>query len=215
MIIARTKMKIGLEVAFFATDDQKNFAMGFEPYQTVDHVDSGFFHFTGPSDVIGLIKTGFEFDKNSHLLVVVCGSDEGVEHRGITTRAVKGHLDSKNVGIDGRLFEDGDDGLKAFVWVMKEDVVLSDGLEVVRGKTEGRGNGWIEKWVMKIRMTPSSLRQSEELGEVDRTRYPIDVFRRQVKMGEQIRFNFRRAILRQFKPHGSSPVSFLEFFLNG
>ena len=93
MIIAGTKMKIGLEVAFFATDDQKNFAMGFEPYQTVHNVDSGFFHFTGPGDVIGFIKTGFQFDKNSHLLVVVCGSDEGVEHRGIPARAVKGHLD--------------------------------------------------------------------------------------------------------------------------
>ena len=98
---------------------------------------------------------------------------------------------------------------------MEEDVVLSDGLEVVRGKAERRGNGGIEKWVMKIRMTPSGLRQSEELGEVDRTGDPIDVFRCQVKMGEQIQFNFRRAIFRQFKPHGSSPVSFLELFLNG
>ena len=215
MIIARTKMKIGLEVAFFATDDQKNFAMGFEPYQTVHNVDSGFFHFTGPGDVIGFIKAGFEFDENGHLLVVVCGGDEGIEYRRIPARTVESHLDSKNVGVDGRLFEDGDDGLKAFVWVMKEDVVLSDGLEVVRGKTEGRGNGWIEKWVMKIRMTPSSLRQSEELGEVDRTGDPIDVFRCQVKMGEQIRFNFRRAIFCQFKPHSSASVSFLELFFNG
>ena len=184
MIIAGTKMKIGLEMSFFTTDNQKDLAVGFESHQTVDHVDSGFFHFAGPSDVIGLIKTGFEFDKNSHLLVVVCGGDEGIEHRRIPARTVESHLDSKNVGIDGRLFEDGDDGLEAFVGVMEEDVVLSDGLEVVRGKAEGRGNGGIEKWVMKIRMTPSSFRQSEELGEVDRARYPIDVFRCQVKMGE-------------------------------
>lgn len=106
MIIAGTEMEIGLEVSLFAPDDQKDFAMGFESDQTVDDVDSGFFHFTGPGDVIGFIKTGFEFDKNGHLLVVMCGSDQCVEDRGIPARAVEGHLDGKNVGVDGRLFQD-------------------------------------------------------------------------------------------------------------
>lgn len=105
--------------------------------------------------------------------------------------------------------------MKTFVGVMKEDVVLSDGIEVVWGQVERRGNRWIEKWVMEVRMTPSGFRQSEELGEVDRARHPIDVFRCQMKMGQQIRFNFCRTIFRQFKPHGSSTVSFLELLLNG
>jgi hypothetical protein len=92
-------------------------------------VDAGLLHFAGPGDIIGLVKAGFQLDENRNLLFVAGGGDEGVEEGGVPAGSVEGHLDREDLRIDGSLFKKRDNGLKAFVGVMQEDVVLADRIE--------------------------------------------------------------------------------------
>ena len=62
MIISRSKMKVGDQVTFLSANDEENFAVGFQADESVDNVDTCFLHFAGPSDIVGFIEAGFEFD---------------------------------------------------------------------------------------------------------------------------------------------------------
>ena len=71
------------------------------------------------------------------------GGNESVEEGRIPAGSIEGHLDCEDLRIDGSLFEKRDDGLKTFVGMMQEDVVLTDRLEAapwgLKWRWEGRG----------------------------------------------------------------------------
>jgi len=106
-------------------------------------VDAGLLHLAGPGDIIGLIEAGFQLDEDRDLLFVAGGGDEGVQEGGIPAGPIKGHLDREDLRIYGSLFQKRDDGLKTFVGVMQEDVILADCLEAapwgLKRRWEGRG----------------------------------------------------------------------------
>jgi len=102
-------------------------------------VDAGLLHLAGPRDIIGLVKAGFKLNEDRYLLFVAGGSDEGVEERGIPAGPIEGHLDCEDLRIDGSLFEKRDDGLKTFVGMVQEDVVLADCLKAA---PRGLKRGW-------------------------------------------------------------------------
>lgn len=102
-------------------------------------MDAGLLHFAGPGDVIGFIEAGFQLDENRNLLFVAGGGDEGVEEGGVPAGSVEGHLDREDLRIDGSLFEKRNDGLKTFVGMMQENVVLADCLKAAPG---GLKRGW-------------------------------------------------------------------------
>jgi hypothetical protein len=110
-------------------------------------VDAGLLHLAGPGDIIGLIEPGFQLDEDRDLLFVAGGSDEGVEERRIPAGAIEGHLNREDLRIHGSLLEKRDDGLKTFVGMVQEDVVLADRLEAaprgLKWRREGRGEEWI------------------------------------------------------------------------
>jgi hypothetical protein len=110
-------------------------------------VDSGFLHLAGPGDIIGLIEASLQFNEDCDLFFVSSGSDEGVQQGGIPAGSIEGHLDREDLGIDGSLLEKRDDGLKTFVGMVQEDVVLADRLEAaprgLKWRREGRGEEWI------------------------------------------------------------------------
>jgi hypothetical protein len=102
-------------------------------------VDAGLLHLAGPSDVIGLIEAGFQLDEDGYLFFVAGGGDEGVEEGGVPAGPIEGHLDREDLRIDGSLFEKRDDGLKTFVGMVQEDVVLADCLKAA---PRGLKRGW-------------------------------------------------------------------------
>jgi len=102
-------------------------------------VDAGLLHLAGPSNVIGLVEAGFQLNKDRYLLFVAGGGNEGVEEWGIPTGPIEGHLDREDLRIDGSLFEKRDDGLKTFVGMVQEDVVLADCLKAA---PRGLKRGW-------------------------------------------------------------------------
>lgn len=88
MIIARAEVQVGEEVIFLSANDEEDFAVGFESDETIDDVNAGLLHFSGPRDIVGLIEAGFEFDQNSDLFLVMGGGDESVEDGGIAAGTV-------------------------------------------------------------------------------------------------------------------------------
>ena len=114
-------------------------------------MDSGFLHLAGPGDIIGFIEPGFQLDEDRDLLFVAGGGNEGVQERGIPTGPIKGHLDREDLRINGSLFEKRDDGLKTFVGVMQEDVVLADRLEAAPWGLKWRWEGWSEEGIVEVR----------------------------------------------------------------
>lgn len=67
-------------------------------------MDAGFFHFSGPSDIIGFVEPSFEFNEDGDLFFVMGGGDEGIENGGVPAGAVEGHFNRKNLRVDGGLF---------------------------------------------------------------------------------------------------------------
>ena len=106
-------------------------------------MDAGLLHLAGPGDIIGLIEAGFQLDQDCDLLFVAGGGDEGVQEGGIPAGPIQGHLDREDLRINGSLFQKRDDGLKTFVGVMQENVVLADCLKAapwgLKWRREGRG----------------------------------------------------------------------------
>jgi hypothetical protein len=102
-------------------------------------MDASFLHLASPSDVIGLIEAGFQFDEYRYLLFVSGGGNEGVQEGGVPAGPIECHLDREDLRVNGSLFKKRDDGLKTFVGVMQEDVVLTDRLEAAPG---GLKRGW-------------------------------------------------------------------------
>ncbi len=49
-------------MTFLSANNEENFAVGFQADESVDNVDTCFLHFAGPSDIVGFIEAGFEFD---------------------------------------------------------------------------------------------------------------------------------------------------------
>jgi len=113
-------------------------------------VDASFLHLAGPSNVIGLVEAGFQLNKDRYLLFVAGGGNEGVEEWGIPTGPIEGHLDREDLRINGSLFEKRDDGLKTFVGVMQEDVVLADRLEAAPRGLKWRREGGGEEWIVEV-----------------------------------------------------------------
>lgn len=113
-------------------------------------MDAGLLHLTSPGDIIGLIEAGFQLDEDRDLLFVAGGGDEGVQQGRIPAGPIKGHLDREDLRIYGSLFEKRDDGLKTFVGVMQEDVVLADRLEAAPGGLKWRWEGRGEERIVEV-----------------------------------------------------------------
>jgi hypothetical protein len=114
-------------------------------------VDAGFLHLAGPSDIIGLIEAGFQLDEDGYLFFVAGSGDEGVQKGRIPACPIKSHLDREDLRIYGSLFQKRDDGLKTFVGVMQENVILADRLEATPGGLKWRWEGRGEEGIVQVR----------------------------------------------------------------
>jgi len=113
-------------------------------------VDARLLHLAGPSDVICFIEAGFQFDEDRDLLFITGGGDEGVQEGGIPAGPIEGHLDREDLRIDSSLLEKRDDGLKTFVGMMQEDVVLADRLEAAPRMLKRRWEGGGEEGIVEM-----------------------------------------------------------------
>jgi len=113
-------------------------------------VDAGFLHLAGPGDVIGLIEAGFQLNENGYLLLVAGGGNESVQEWRIPAGSIEGHLDREDLRINSSLFEKRDDGLKTFVGMMQEDVVLADRLKAAPSRLKWGWEGGGEEGIVEV-----------------------------------------------------------------
>ena len=72
-------MGVALELAVLVADHEADLGMGFEPFNTVDNLNTCALEFIGAHEVARFVKAGFELDKYGDLLAVVGGFDQGVQ----------------------------------------------------------------------------------------------------------------------------------------
>lgn len=121
-------------------------------------MNAGFLHFAGPSDIVGLIKAGFQFNQNGNLFFIMGGGNEGIEDGGIAAGAIEGHFYGEDLGIGGSLIEKRNNRLKTFVGVVEKDVVLANDFEAAGGSLEGGGEGGGGEWIVQVRETAARFR---------------------------------------------------------
>jgi hypothetical protein len=63
-------MNVAADVMTLASDNQASLGMNFIPYQTINHMDAGFFQLSRPIDISGLIKTRAQFNHGCDLLSI-------------------------------------------------------------------------------------------------------------------------------------------------
>ena len=119
-------MNIPADSVLFHAHDQRDLAVGFESYQTVNHVAARFFKHLGPVDIVLLVKARLEFHEDGNLLSVVCRLGQSRDNGRIAADPVQGLLNCQNLRIPGRAAHKVHDRVKALVRMMKENIALSD-----------------------------------------------------------------------------------------
>ena len=104
--------------------------MNLKVYKTVNYSNAGLFKLICPGNIALLIKTGLKLHKNDNLLSPGRRSLQSLNNRRITTGAVKGHFNCKNIvvvsGIAYHLYH----RVITFVRNMKDFIMQFEGIPV-------------------------------------------------------------------------------------
>ena len=102
-----------------------------------------FFQFFRPADIIFFIKTGFQFNEDSHLLAVFGCLDESRYNRRIAADTVKRLFNCQYIFILCRLIDEFNDGFKTFIRVMYHSVFFTNRLKniIIAEKVSRRIDG--------------------------------------------------------------------------
>ena len=115
-------MDIALELSIFITNDEGDFGVGFEAFDTVKDLGSGAAKLFGTVEVVSLVEACFEFNKRSDLLAGFSGVNESVNNLRIVGGAIESLFDRKNMRIAGGFFDKADDWAIALVGMNEGNV---------------------------------------------------------------------------------------------
>ena len=105
-----------------------------------------------PLNVVFLVKSRLEFNKNSYLFAVFSSLDKSRNNRRISADTVQGLLDGKNIRIGCRLFDKINHNIKAFIRMMHKSVLFTDSLKNIIITAEFRrriyGNDWFKAHIL-------------------------------------------------------------------
>ena len=74
-------MDVALQCFAFATDHERQFSVGLQTDHAVDHVNAGLVEFSGPLDVVFLVKPRFQFDQRRDLFALFSRADQRRRNR--------------------------------------------------------------------------------------------------------------------------------------
>src|SRR5215813_9104692 len=132
MVVARAQMDIATDDIILLAHDDDDLGVNFQPAHAVDDVHSSFFQRLGPTDVVLLVKARLQFYKNSDLLPLVPGLEQGTNHGRLPTYSIECLLHSEHMLIERSRIQQVDDGSERVKRVLQQDVLRSDGGEEVR-----------------------------------------------------------------------------------
>ena len=127
MVVPRREVDITTQAVFLLADHQSEFDMGFQTFDSVNHVDTGLFQFFTPGDVRGLIKTGGDFHQHHHLLACHRCFFEDLDDGGTTAGAVDRQLQCQHLGVTNGGFKKAEDGgFIIVIGMMQKQICFAD-----------------------------------------------------------------------------------------
>ncbi len=126
IVIAGGDMDVAADAVGIAAHDEAHLGVDLVADEAIDDVDAGFLKLARPLDIIGFVKAGAKLDDGGYLLAVLDGLHEGADDARIAAGAVKGLLDSEDLGVLARPAPRRlHDAVETFVGVMEQDVASS------------------------------------------------------------------------------------------
>ena len=158
IVISRAQMYIPPDAVLFPAHYQRNLTVGFQAYQTVNHMAARFFQHSGPYNIIFLVKAGLQLHQHRHLLAVLCRLGQRRNDRGIAADPVEGLLDGQNLRILCRLPDKVHHRGKGLVRMVQQNISFED---FVKNMAAGR-----QLW-HRLGRIPGRLQMPEALHAVN------------------------------------------------
>src|SRR5207245_10924242 len=131
IVVAGADVDIASDAICSSANNQRDFCVRLEADDAIDDVDADLLQLLGPRDIRLLVTARLQFDERHHLLAALGRADQRPDDRTHRARgAIERLLDGKDVGIVGRLVDEGfRRGGEGVIGVMDEDVPVLEGLE--------------------------------------------------------------------------------------
>ena len=170
VVISGAVVGVCHQLVALATHHGRNFCMGFQVDKAVNDMGTGTFEPAGLSDVGGLVKAGFEFNKGGDGFAVFCGLAQGFDDRAVAGCAVKRLFDRDNIGVARGLGQEADHHIERLVGVVQQHILGADrGKHVAVMVRDPFGNARGE-----LRPKQIGARVDDQFGEVIDTDHPVD-----------------------------------------
>jgi len=122
-------MDVPLEFLAFLADDKRGFCVGLESQQAVNYMDSRFFKFFAPLDVICFVEASLDLYQGRDLLAVFAGLDQQRRDRRIFANSLQAHLVRDDLRIFGSLGDHIRHSAVRLIWMMQKQVLTPDNIE--------------------------------------------------------------------------------------
>ena len=131
VVVAGAEVAVAAGYAIFvAAHKQGELAVGLETDDAVKHLYAGVFHAARPADVGRFVEAGHELD-NQRGFFSGRGFNECGEYGRVLAGAIEGLLHADDGGVFGAGLNEVDYRVVGIVWMMQQDVVLTEFIEDV------------------------------------------------------------------------------------
>ena len=124
-------MAVAAKLLALAPDHHRNLGVGLPVDEAIDDLHPGAFERIGPQDILFFVETGFQFHHGGYGLARLRRVDQRADDRRLLARAIERLLDRHHIGIDRRLFEEGDDDVERLIGMVDDNVLGPDRGEAI------------------------------------------------------------------------------------
>ena len=213
MVVAGAEVDVAADAVVFLAHDHGHLGVGLESGHTIDDIDAGFAELAGPFDVGGFVEAGFQLDGDDDLFAGARGLDEERDEWGVGAGAVKRLLDGEHLRVLGGLADEVEDGLKAVIRMMQQDVAFADVEKDVVFLSEADDGDGGEAFVFEVRAVEFGG-DGHEPHEVERPIDAVDVLFFEVEDFAEAADEFFGDVL-HFEADGVAAVELAEFVFDG
>src|SRR5689334_4369635 len=205
-------MNVALQRLAFTTHDQRQFSVGLETDHAVNHVHARLIEFSGPLDVVFLVKTRFEFDQRRNLLALFGRANQRRWNRRLRTGAIKTDLDRDDVRVFHGLIDETSYALVRVVRMMQQAIAFLDGVEDRWVRLEPLWSDGTERSVFEIGSIDVVKRH--QVLNVQWSIKNVNVLLIEIERRCQVVDHLARHIRRDFESHWSAEPSLPQLLLN-
>ena len=129
VVVSGAEVHVAHQAAGFASHDEADLGVGFESGDAVDDLGTRVDEIASTFEIAGLVKAGLQLDEHGDVLSGLGGADKGGDDAAVLRGAVKDLLDGDDIGIFRSLLDEREDGIKALIRMLHQDIATLDGVE--------------------------------------------------------------------------------------